>query len=232
MLRVTSDAKKLTYLLLALACFGPASASHAQRCFGGHSAHAPLAGGRHQQPLQLTTSVIDRQFSKNVDGSLALSLKLQLRYTNVGNQPLILYKGSKLIHRHTTSRSVRDAEAKRFLSDHSLSIYSQGGAEINELSLDRLFVILQPGDSYERDALNFVVLQVEPNATEATGAALSPGEYMLQVTTSTWPDSEKLAKELRHQWQQSGLLWYDPVVSVPMLFKVEQDHNDLSTVVP
>lgn len=222
MFQVISRAKKFMCVLLALAGFGSWGAPNAQHRPGEHTSNALTAGERQERPLQLTTTIIRKKYCKNDDSSLALNLKLQLRYTNVGNQPLILYKGSKLIHRHTTSRSVEDAEAKRFTSDYSLSIYSEGGSEINKSSLDRLFVILQPGDKYEREALNIVALRVVPDATEAPAGALPPGEYFLQVETSSWPESDELAKDLHNQWRQSGLLWYDPVVSVPMQLKVER----------
>ena len=221
MLQITGRAKKLMCLLLVPACFGWPGVARAQRCYGGHAARAPIGGERQEPPLRLTTGIVGQRYLKNDDGSLTLHLQLRLRYTNVGYQPLILYKGSKLIHRHTTSRSAADAEAGRFTSDYALSISSAGGAELDESSLDRLFVILQPGESYERDALNVVALQVTPDAPETPGAALTPGEYVLQVTTSTWPDSEELARELGGRWQGAGLLWHDPAVSAPVPFRVE-----------
>jgi hypothetical protein len=188
-------------------------------------AHAQTANVQQEHPLQLTTSIINQRYCKNDKSSLVLQLNLRLLYTNVGDQPIILYKSSKLIHQHTTSRSVQDAQAKRFTSDYSLSIYSTNNIEINESSLGNLFVVLQPGATYEREALNVVVLPVLFNATEAGKSTLSPGEYVLQVTTSTWPESEEHAKELRTKWLQSGFLWYDTVTSMPMHFRVEKQRS-------
>lgn len=222
MLQLTGRAKKLVCLLLALAGPGLLCVSHAQQGPVLNGPRAQTAGGQHTRPLRLTTSIVEQRYCRNDDGSLALSLRLRLRYTNVGHQPVILYKGSKLIHRHTTSRDLKDAEAGQFTSDYSLTIYSGGGIEINESSLDSLFVTLQPEAPYEREALNVVVLPVTSGAAGTAPATLRPGEYVLQVTTSTWPESEELAQELRTRWQQRGLLWTDVVTSMPMPFKVEE----------
>jgi hypothetical protein len=202
--------------------YGLFSISNAQHYSRAHDAHAGKANGQQEQPLQLTTSIISQRYCKNDKSSLVLQLNLGLVYTNVGYQPLILYKGSKLIHRHTTSSSIQDAQAKRFISDFSLSIYTASDVEVDESSVDNLFVVLQPGATYEREALNVVALPVLFNATEASRPALSPGEYVLQVRTSTWPESIERARELRTKWMHSGFLWYNTVTSRPMPFRVKK----------
>lgn len=52
------------------------------------------------------------------------------------------------------------------------------------------------------------------------GAVLPDGKYYVQVTVSTFPETEDLARELRRRWKGSGELWFDPIPSQPIRLNV------------
>src|SRR6266571_4577524 len=49
-------------------------------------------------PLELTTELIGQNYCGASSDSAQLEMKLRLRYANVGNQKLILYKGHDLFY--------------------------------------------------------------------------------------------------------------------------------------
>ncbi len=220
MFQITKCFTTLAYILLAIIWCCPSSVSNTHRRHNENTLSVREIDERRKHPLRLTTNIISQRLCQNDDASMTLSLKLRLRYANLGYEPLILYKSSNLIYRHTTSRNAEQAEAEQYITDYSLSIASSGGAKIDESSLNSLFVILRPGDEYKVDALNVVAIPVVPNAPKVLGAGLPPGQYVLQVTTSTWPELEEIAQELRGKWLQSGHLWYDSIKSAPMPFEI------------
>ncbi|MGH9845584.1 MAG: hypothetical protein ACREEM_43295, partial [Blastocatellia bacterium] len=57
------------------------------------------------------------------------------------------------------------------------------------------------------------------DSTQISGS-VKAGEHVLQVEIPTWPGSDDLAVRLRQRWSQSGYLWYVPVISEPMLFRI------------
>lgn len=176
----------------------------------------------HEKPsLQLSTSIISQKYCTGDAELDGLRMKLLLHYTNTGQQPLILYKGSSFVSRSMVSRNSEDAAAGRFEVNTSLTQVTDGSdVKVEAPTPGALFVILAPGASYDTEE-SISVFAVREGVRRIEGA-ISSGEHVLQIEVPTWPASNDLARKLQDRWQQSGRLWYEPVISEPMRFKVER----------
>jgi hypothetical protein len=189
------------------------------------SAHAINVAGqvssqRQEPSLQLSTIIVSQKYCAGDAELDGLRMKLLLHYTNTGQQPIILYKGSSFVSRVMVSRSTEDAAARRFEVNASLTQVTEGGdVKVEAPTPGPLFVILAPDTSFDTEE-SVSVFAVRGDMRRIEGA-ISSGEHVLQIEVPTWPASNDLAKNLHDLWQRSGYLWYEPVVSAPMRFKVE-----------
>jgi hypothetical protein len=102
-------------------------------------------------PLQLTASIINQRYCEEGGDYDSLGLKLRLRFKNVGDQKIILYKGSKSVIRTTVGPSIEDVESGRLMSDIRFSVYKQGGYKIDTPSPGQAFIILPPNGTFEKE---------------------------------------------------------------------------------
>jgi hypothetical protein len=86
-----------------------------------------------------------------------------------------------------------------------------------------LFVILRPKQSFEAEEETTILVRRDNTGGESDG--LLAGQYVLQVSVSTWPESESFAETLRNRWQDIGVLWSSDITSSPMPFKIEKDRR-------
>jgi hypothetical protein len=93
--------------------------------------------------------------------------------------------------------------------------------EVNGRRPGRAFVTLPPGGTYE--AVIVVGVGVTPGGAERPANSIRPGEHTLQIMASSWYESRKLAEELRGRWQETGLLWIEPVATPPLTFNAGGD---------
>ena len=150
-----------------------------------------------------------------------LDLELRLRYRNVGSRPLILYKGSVYVYEIKVSSSPADAADGRYEVNASLTWYTDGGAwKVGESSLNRRFVTLSPGGTYETKT-HARVFATREGVSKRIEGSVGDGEHYLQVTIPTWYGSQELADRLRQKWSGTGSLWTEAVRSQPMKFTVE-----------
>lgn len=177
-----------------------------------------------ESPLQLTVKIVGSEYCAADSELDSLRLKVRLIYTNRGKQQLILYKGSRLISRTMISRNVADAAAKRFEVNASITQLTSGGDKCYAgAAPNKCFVVLPPGASYEVEGIAGIFV-VRGDAREITGAVKS-GDHLLQVEVVTWNESDETAKNLRARWLRHGLLWYEPITSVPAPFTVQQQRK-------
>lgn len=180
------------------------------------SATQAVAGGKppKRDALQLATSIIDEMYCDN-----QLRLALQLKYTNVGSQRLILDRYSSAVFRSLVSLNAEEARAQRYEQDVQLTTNVININPLAEQLPNENFVILEPGDSYTTRTQ--VIIFTDRADTDSP--RLAAGEYVLQIKVQTWYDSEKLAKRLRNLWKPTGFLWTADVTSTPMPFRVKPD---------
>ncbi len=181
------------------------------------SAATPLE----EPALQLTTEILRQRYCEGDSELDGLDLELRLRYRNVGSQPLILYKGSEDVYQVKVSSGPADAARGKYEVNASLTRYTDAGAwEASESSLNRMFVILRPGETYEAKTRARVFVTREGVRRKIEGS-VGNGEHYLQVTIPTWHSPQELAERLRKKWGRKGFLWTTSVTSLPMAFTVE-----------
>jgi hypothetical protein len=178
-------------------------------------------------PLQLTASVTNQRYCKGDGEYDSLRLTTHLRFKNVSDQRVILYKGSNTVIRTTVGSSVEDIENERLLDDLKFSVYTQGGYDIDTPSPGQAFIILPPGGSFEKDADTVVMVSKKAKV----GAVMPGGKYYMQVTVSTFHETEDLARQLYRRWKSYGELWFDPISSMPVRLNVpaNRDKSDCKT---
>ena len=190
--------------------------------FRNCNASASKTNAQHYQPLRLAIDIIGAKYCRGDDELDVLHLDIQLRYTNVSEQSIILYRGSKLILRQFISRNEKDALDGIHEAELKFTVYPLGVPTIKGgvAPLPASFVILRSGKSYEiRSSTTIIVLR---NDEDRIPGAIGSGDHVLQVKVATWTGSKELAERLRKRWQRYGLLWYEPVISQPLPFKVEK----------
>ncbi|HSP63056.1 MAG TPA: hypothetical protein VLQ90_08755 [Pyrinomonadaceae bacterium] len=165
-------------------------------------------------PLELTAEIISQSYCAASSDSLTLEMDLKVRYRNVGNQKLILYQGHDLFYQ-TRIRAASGPQPYEVLFLNS-RYFDQEFESIDQAVPGKVFVSLSPGSVYERKLL--VGIALAPEGVERGNSAIAPGDHTLQLIVSTWYKPRSLAEKLRQQWAQKGLLWFDPLVSVPIHF--------------
>jgi hypothetical protein len=141
-------------------------------------------------------------------------MNLKVRYRNGGNRKLILYRGHDLFYQ-TRIRSAGVAEPYEVLFLNS-RFFDQEIEAIDQAVPGKVFVSLSPGGVYERKLP--VGIALVPEGVERGNSAIGAGDHTLQLIVSTWYKPRSLAEKLSKQWEQKGLLWFDPVVSPPIHF--------------
>ncbi|HVS82793.1 MAG TPA: hypothetical protein VHE60_13770 [Pyrinomonadaceae bacterium] len=146
-------------------------------------------------------------------------MNLRLRYTNVGNQKLILYKGHDLFYQTRIRSASSGTQAYEVLFLNS-RYFDEEFESIDQALPGKVFVSLSPGAVYERKLM--VGIAVVSEGVERGDSTIRAGDHTLQLIVSTWYKTRSLAEKLRQQWERKGLLWFDPLVSAPIRFTVQR----------
>jgi hypothetical protein len=189
----------------------------------------PVCSGAAQtesQKLVIATSILSQRYyycASSPDLG-TLQLRLRLRYTNAGNQKLILYRGEDLFYQ-ARIRSLRIADGIR---PYEIMVLNARYLEVENEPVEQpapgsLFIILGPGASYETETT--VGIGVAGQSAHRARHAILEGEHALQLIVSTWYRSRNLAETLRERWQRKGLLWYSTVASNEIRFKAERPQS-------
>lgn len=185
--------------------------------------NAVMAQGQ-ERDLRLTATITGQQscaVSASVD---ALRLNLQLRYTNVGKEKLILYKGNRLFFQIFIGRGGADAATRRseLRTTHS-RYFDEQPEKIVASAPGSVFTTLSPGDSYETKQV--ISVPVARDGEGLFNVSIAAGEHLLNVAASTWYESKKLAEDLRARWRTHGFLWTDPLISNEVAFVVDKKYS-------
>ncbi|MDX6502464.1 MAG: hypothetical protein QOG23_5728 [Blastocatellia bacterium] len=177
-----------------------------------------------QSPLRVVTSITSERYCRGTDGSFyTLQMELGLSYTNVGQQPLIVYRSSGDINRQMISTGDDNASAKQYIVDMSLTIFTdRTAANVEDFSLGTDFIVLAPNASVTTKASTDAVVFLSSGKHEVSENAMSPGKYVLQIEVSPWHWSRDIADRLSRRWQERGILWLRSAVSKPMPFVIEK----------
>lgn len=181
-----------------------------------------LQVGVQVQPLETTIVLIEQRYCAASPSLTSLELKLKLRYKNVGKQKLILYRGHDLFYQ-TRIRSAPDDKAnKPYEIVFTNSRYFDEEFEpIDQPSPGEVFMILSPGEIYERE----LMVSVGLSGGATSNHTVREGRHTLELIVSTWYKSRPLAERLRQRWARKGILWFDPLVSMPVALTVEKPQS-------
>lgn len=185
---------------------------------------SPASGfnqGAQNKSLELSFNIINQRYCVGGAGVDFLHLTLRLRFTNVGNQKLILYKGNNLFFAVWTKPAQDNQAGARFEMKTTASRFLQMTPEdVDRPSPNRDFVFLSPQESFETSiAVSLPVVSEEGKRSRGT---INNGEHLLQITASTWYESRKLGEKLRERWQRKGMLWLDPLGSASAPFNSDK----------
>jgi hypothetical protein len=169
--------------------------------------------------LELTAEIISQNYCVASSDSLTLDLDLKLRYRNVGNQKLILYRGHDLFYQTRIRSAAGGAQPYEVLFLNS-RYFDQEFEAIDQAVPGKVFVNLSPGAVYERKLS--VGMALVPEGVERGNSAIAAGDHTLQLIVSTWYKQRSLAEKLRKQWEPKGLLWFDPLVSPTIHFPAQR----------
>jgi hypothetical protein len=172
--------------------------------------------------LELTAEIISQNYCAARSDALTLEMYLKLRYRNVGNQKLILYRGHDLFYQTRVRSAAAGAQAYEVLFLNSRYFDSEFES-IDQAVPGKVFVSLSPGSVYERNLL--VGIALVPEGVERGNSAIAAGDHTLQLIVSTWYKQRSLAEKLRKQWEPKGLLWFDPLVSPPIHFQAQRPRS-------
>ena len=165
-----------------------------------------------KRPLRLTAEVVGRRYCGGERLNI-LQLRVRLRYRNAGSRKLLVYRGKNLFYQ----TRIRGGAGKPYEVLVTNSRFNDAEAEaLGERRPGGAFVTLRPGATYEAEVV--VGVGVVPEGSQRSANTIAPGGHTLQVITSSWYESRRLAEELRERWRGSGLLWVDPVVAQPVHF--------------
>ncbi len=172
------------------------------------------------EQLQLRTRLVGLQHVNDHH----LKVNLLLTFTNLGSQPVILYKYSITIPRYMISRNIKEAAAKKYIEDMSLMIKPilPGPLDVPLPDKGSVFVILRPGETYTPEIETTVDLLDTSGGTNINKHLLRPGGYIMEVIVRTWYGSQELASKLSERWRQYGFLWSKSVKSQPMPYRIEK----------
>jgi len=183
------------------------------------AAASAFQGGVQVQPLETTIAIVGQRYCAAGPSLTSLELKLKLRYKNVGRQKLILYRGHDLFYQTRIRSVANDASSKPHEIIFTNSRYFDEEFEpIDQPSPGEVFVILSPGEIYERELMVGVGLAGGGGA--ASNHTVREGRHTLELIVSTWYKSRPLAEKLRQRWARKGLLWFDPLASMPIALTV------------
>ena len=171
-----------------------------------------------QKQLELTTQIIEQSYC-SAGKKISLQLRLKLLYKNVSSQRLIVYNGHDLFFQ-TKLRSDDNGAAASEVLLLNMRYFDEELERIDSRSPGHVFMKLVPGASFERELMTGV--GVADDSAAPSDTTVRPGPHILQLIVSTWYQSSKLADKLRQQWQRDGLLWSQPLYSVPLKLMIDK----------
>lgn len=206
---------RIISVVMILLIITPLTRSSRGNCCGTPPQQKNVAGLDSQgavTPVKLSTTIVNQSYCDT--GSIRI--KLRLKFTNQGNQPLILSKDSSVVFEYMISSNLKASLEQRYESHKYIYTVIYGAAISETPTPGDAFVIIKPGLSHEVDAVLFLVNQ----RGRDDSSSLKAGEHYLQIKVKTWLYSAELAGRLSARWASFGYLYTQPATSQPMQFFV------------
>jgi hypothetical protein len=165
----------------------------------------------HHAKLRLTTRILDGPVC--LDNRLRYSLLF--KFTNTGEQTVVLDRFRPVVSRYMVSVNEQAARAKNYeINAHRLIGFNDDIVSSDSVFDESRLISLKSGASYE------VKEEFSLSITDDNGKALRPGVHMLQLIVGTWYNPRLSNIEWREKLRDNGYLWTDSVESDPMLLVI------------
>src|SRR6267143_6398122 len=105
------------------------------------------------KPLELTVDIVSQNYCAVNQDSAALELKLKLRFRNVGNQKLILYKGHDLFYQTKIRSAPGNPSGPYEVWVVNSRYFDEEVEAIDQMSPSKVFTTLSPGAVYATEIL-------------------------------------------------------------------------------
>jgi hypothetical protein len=173
-----------------------------------------------QKPLQLTAEVIEQRYCSINADRITLQLKLRVRYSNLGAERLIIYQGHDLFYQIKVRSDAAGGAQPYEVLLLNMHYFDEEFERIDASSPGKVFEKLAPQEVFERELITG--LGVTDRDKDRSSTAVKPGLHTVHVIVSTWYQTPQLAVKLRQQWQRKGVLWTQPLTSIPVSLFVEK----------
>jgi len=175
--------------------------------------------------MEATTSIAEQKICIDESGTdlqgrktwaVRADWELKIKYTNTGQYPVILDKGSGTVSSQRIWTTEENVNAKNNVSYSTFThmVFSENPRKENGEIPSKAFVTLQPGATYENKTQTLLLV------SEVTKYnLLSTGTQFL--TLGIWTQDGTLHKansidELRARWKKHGYLWAEGITTQPM----------------
>ena len=172
------------------------------------------------KPIELTAEIVSQSYCAASQDSASLELKLKLRFRNIGNQKLILYRGHDLFYQTKIRSAPGNPSGPYEVWVVNSRYFDQEFEPIDQASPSKVFVTLSPGAVYSTEIQ--IGVGVVTEKVDRGDSSIRGGDHTLQLIASTWYQSRAMAQKLRQEWQRKGLLWSDPLDSRPIHFLAQR----------
>jgi hypothetical protein len=172
------------------------------------------------RPLQLTAEVIEQRYCSINGDKISLQLKLRVRYSNLGAERLIIYQGHDLFYQIKVRSDAAGGAQPYEVLLLNMHYFDEEFERIDASSPGKVFEKLAPKEVFDRELITG--LGVTDHDKDRSSTAVKPGRHTVHVIVSTWYQTPQLAVKLREQWQRKGVLWTQPLTSVPVNLVIEK----------
>ena len=180
---------------------------------------SPLAA-QTPRPLQLTAEVIEKKYCSIGPDKITLQLKLRVRYSNLGNERLIIYQGHDLFYQIKVRNEAANGAQPYEVLLLNMHYFDEEFERIDASSPGKVFEKLAPKKVFERELITG--LGVTDRDKDRSSTTVTPGRHTVHIIVSTWYQTPQLAQKLREQWQRKGVLWTQPLTSALVGLVIEK----------
>ena len=173
-----------------------------------------------QKPLQLSAEVIEQRYCSTKPDKITLQLKLRVRYSNLGAERLIIYQGHDLFYQIKVRSDAASGAQPYEVLLLNMHYFDEEFERIDASAPGKVFEKLAPKEVFERELITG--LGVTDYEKDRSSTAVNPGRHTVHVIVSTWYQTPQLAVKLKEQWQRKGVLWTQPLTSVPVSLVIEK----------
>ena len=177
-------------------------------------------GAQSPRPLQLTAEVIEKSYCSINPDKITLQLKLRVRYSNLGAERLIIYQGHDLFYQIKVRSDAAGGGPPYEVLLLNMHYFDEEFERIDASSPGKVFEKLAPKEVFERELRTG--LGVTDQDKDRSSTTVTPGRHTVHVIVSTWYQTPQLAQKLKEQWQRKGVLWTQPLTSVPVTLMIEK----------